>query len=59
MPTKERSPRIKKHSSRRNFKRTTSAQRKNQEHAKKAMLLFKSGKTSSLKKAWAKVKASS
>lgn len=36
-------------------KRKSVAQRRHQERAKQAMTLFKSGKVSSLKKAWLKV----
>jgi len=49
MPPKEVS---RKKSVRRN---KSAAQKRHQERAKKAMTLFKSGRVSSLKKAWSKV----
>jgi hypothetical protein len=36
-------------------RKKSAAQKRHQERAKQAMTLFKSGKVSSLKKAWAKV----
>lgn len=51
MPESQKKERIKRTSS----KRKTSAQKKHQERAKKAMDIWKSGKAPSLKAAWKKV----
>ncbi len=51
MPTPEKRISRKKSTSH----RKSDAQKKHQERAKKAMTMFKTGKVSTLKKAWAKV----